>query len=303
MSRLSTITSWGHEIWERWKHDDAGTLAASVAFYAIFSLAPLLVLAVATAALVFGERAARGELSTQFAEFAGPAGAETLETILANASGPGGGGVLATIISLGVLFYGASKVFRQLQRSLNRIWNVRPDPKAGLKAIIWQQITGFLMVLSIGLLLAALVALSTFLSNLEGIISDIEGGTTLWMILNFVIQVGIITLLFAAVFKFVPQVQIDWAEIWPGAALTALFFMLGQFLLSFYLSRASVGSAYGAAGSLVALLAWLFYSIQILFFGAEFTQVFVLRRKKEIRPRKNAISAPDPLLGDEYPIS
>lgn len=301
MSRLATIKSWAQELWQQWQDDDAGTLAASVAFYAIFSLAPLLVLAVATAALIFGERAAQGELSAQIAEFAGPAGAEILETILANASAPGRGGLIATIISVAVLFYGASKVFRQLQKSLNRIWNIRPDPKAGLRGMIWQQITGFLMVLSIGLLLMIFIVLSTILSNLEGIVSDMDSGGTTWMLLNFLIQFGIFTLLFAAIFKFVPLARIDWSELWPGAALTALLFMLGQFLLSFYLSRASVGSAYGAAGSLVVVLAWLFYSIQILFLGAEFTQVFTLRRDKKIRPRKNAIAIPGSNLGKEHP--
>lgn len=289
MAPVKKLKSWGQEIWQRWKEDDASTLAASVAFYAIFSLAPLLVLAVAIAALVFGEQAAQGELTSQLEEFVGSAGAEAFQTILANAAQPGGGGIIATIISLAILIYGASKVFAQLQKSLNRIWDVRSDPDAGIKGLAWRHITGFAMVFGIGVLLIALIALSTFLSNLQGFVGDVPGGATIWMTLNFVVQAGIITVLFAAIFRYIPQVQIEWSDVWLGAAFTAVLFLIGQFLLGIYLSQASPGSAYGAAGSLVALLAWLFFSVQILFVGAEFTQVYARRRDRQIRPDKNAV--------------
>lgn len=301
MSRAREAKSMGQDIWQNWKEDDAGTLAASVAFYAIFSLAPLLVLAVAIAGLVFGEQAAQGELAAQMEQWVGSAGAESMQGIIASAGQPGGGGIFATIFSLAVLFYGASKVFSQLHKSLNRIWDVRIDPNAGFKVTLRRHLTGFVMVIGLGLLLMALIVLSTFLSNLEAFVGDVPGGSTTWMVLNFIVQAGVITLLFAAIFKYVPDVQIEWADVWLGAAFTAVLFVIGQFVLSYYLSSAGPASAYGAAGSFVALLLWIFYSTQILFLGAEFTQVYSAHEDRHIEPTEHAIPEEEAFRQGEQP--
>ncbi|QDG49671.1 YihY/virulence factor BrkB family protein [Persicimonas caeni] len=274
---------------QEWKEDDAQTWAASVAFYTMFSLAPLLVLAVALASFIFGERAARGELVTQMETMVGPGGAETIQTILANASGPGGGGVIATIISVALLLLGASKVFGELQKAMNRIWDVRSDPNEGWRGAARKRLTGFAMVLGIGLFLLAAIAASTFLSNIQQFVGEVPGGPVVWTALNFVVSLLIIGFLFAALFKYVPDVEIEWSDVWFGAGITAALFALGKLALGIYLSHASVGSAYGAAGSLVVLLAWIFYSAQIFFFGAEYTQVHAKQRGRSIQPNEHAI--------------
>jgi len=302
MVSVQTVTSWGKDVWQSWSEDDGGTLAASVAFYAIFSLAPLLVLAVAIAGLVFGEQAAQGQLTAQIEQWVGSAGAEAVQTMLASAGQPGGGGIVATIVSLALLFYGASKVLLQLQKALNRVWNVRPDPEGGLREVVRKRLMGFVLVLGIGVFLIALIALSTFLGNIETLVGNVPGGASIWMVLNFAIQVALITVLFGAVFKYIPDVEIAWSDVWRGAGLTALLFVLGQFALSLYLSTASVGSAYGAAGSLVALLAWIFYSTQILFLGAEFTDVYMRRRGRRIKPDKHAVREERGFSREEQPV-
>ena len=290
MARTEEVKTIAKETWQDWKDDDAGTWAASVAFYTIFSLAPLLVVAVAVAGFVFGEQAAQGELAAQMEQWVGSAGAEVVQTAIANASEPGSGqGILATIVGIVLLLLGACKVFSQLQQALNRVWDMRTDPEAGLLGAARKRLTGFVMVLGVGVLLMALIALSTVLSSIQAFVGDVPGGSTTWMIVNLLIQVGVITLLFALIFKYVPDVQIEWSDVWFGAAVTAVLFVIGQIALSYYLSRGSVGSAYGAAGSLVVLLAWIFYSAQILFMGAEFTQTYARHRGRRIEPSEEAI--------------
>ncbi|MFU8805412.1 MAG: YihY/virulence factor BrkB family protein [Bradymonadaceae bacterium] len=293
--------SMGQDIWQNWKEDDAGTLAASVAFYAVFSLAPLLVLAVAIAGLIFGEQAAQGELAAQMEQWVGSAGAEAAQGVIASAGQPGGGGIFGTIFSIAVLLYAASKIFTQLHKSLNRIWDVRTDPDVGIRGTIRKHITGFAMVLGIGILLVALIILSGFLANLEAFVGDVPGGEGTWMVLNFIVQGAILTFIFAAIFKYVPEVEVEWSDVWLGGAVTAVLFVIGSIALSFYLAQAGPASAYGAAGSLVALLLWIFYSTQILFAGAEFTQVYTRHRGRRIEPSEHAVPEKEAFSGGEQP--
>jgi membrane protein len=282
------------ETYQEWKDDDAQTWAASVTFYTVFSLAPLLVLAVAIAGFVFGEEAASGELAGQVETMVGPAGAEVVQTTIASATGPGSSkGILATIISLVLLFLGASKVFAELQKALNRIWDVRTDPDAGWRGLVRKRIAGFAMVLGVGLLLILALAASAILSGIEQIAGNVVGGPWLWEGINFIASIAIIGLVFAALFKYVPDVEIEWRDVWFGAALTALLFTIGKFALGIYLAHGNLGSGYGAASSLVILLAWIYYSAQIFFMGAEFTQVRAHRRGHEIRPDSHAIPLDD----------
>lgn len=276
------------EAGQEWSDDDATTLAGAVAYYAVFSLAPILVLLVAIAQFVYGAQAARGEIAAQFEAMMGKSGAEVVQSVLANASA-GGAGLIATITSVALILIGATAVFAQLQTSLNRIWDVQTDPEMGLKGTIRKRLIGLGMVFGIGALVVATVALSTFLTNLQAYVPSVPGAQSLWVALEFVVSFGVLVLAFALLFKYVPDVEIDWSDVWIGAAITAFLFVLGKLALGYYFSHGSVGSAYGAASSLIVLLAWIYYSTLIVFYGAEFTQVYATHSGHAIEPSAHAV--------------
>jgi membrane protein len=238
----------------------------------MLSIAPLLVVVVSIAGLVYGEAAARGELAQQLEGLAGPQGAEFVQSALANASHPAGG-VIATSIGIIVLVFGASGVFIELQSSLNRIWGVPSKASGGVWGFIRTRLFSFLMILSIGFLLLASLALSAALSATSRYFAE-DSSSLWWQFINQVVSFGVITFLFALIFKLLPDTEIAWKDVWVGAALTAVLFTIGKYLIGLYLGNSSVGSAYGAAGSLAVFLIWVYYSSQILFFGAEFTKVY-----------------------------
>lgn len=276
---------------QEWQDDKTPRLAAALAYYTVFSLAPLLIIAIAIAGAVFGEEAARGEIVGQIQGLVGQQGAEVIEAAIENAHQPGSNtGRIASLISIVALIFGASGVFAQLQDALNTVWEVETKPGRGIKNFLRKRVLSFSMVLGIGFLLivsllisAALSALSTYLSGF------IPGADFLWQIFNFVFSFAVITLLFAMMYKLLPDVKITWNDVWIGAIITALLFTIGKWLLGVYLARGSFGSTYGAAGSLVIILAWVYYSAQILFFGAEFTQVYARRYGSRIVPDEHAI--------------
>lgn len=277
------------EAFQEWQDDKASRLAAALAYYTVFSLAPLVIIAIAIAGAVFGEEAARGEIVGQIQGLVGQAGAEVIETAIQNANRPDARGGVASLISVVVLLFGASGVFAELQDSLNTVWDVQPKPGRGVSGFIKKRILSFSMVLGIGFLLmvsliltAVLSAFSTYMSHL------LPGVGWFWEILNFVISFGVITLLFAMIYKFLPDVKITWNDVLIGAIITALLFTIGKTVLGMYLGQGTFGSTYGAAGSLVIVLAWVYYSAQILFFGAELTQVYASRYGSRIVPNKDA---------------
>ena len=272
-----------------WKDDGALDLGAALAYYTIFSLAPLLLIVTAVAGLVWGREAVQGQLVGQMRGIVGSQGAEAIQTMVANA-GKQGTGVLATIVGLVTILFGATGVFVQLQSALDHIWNVEPKPGAGIWSFIRTRMISFGMVLGIGFLLlvslvvtAAVAALGTWATGL------LPGGETLINILTFVVSFALITLLLAMIYKVLPDVEIAWRDVWIGAAVTALLFTIGKFLIGLYLAHSTVASTYGAAGSLVVLLLWIYYSSQILFLGAEFTEVYATRYGSRIRPSKHAV--------------
>ncbi len=286
--RVQSIFKLIKEAFGEWQQDKASMLAAALAYYTVFSIAPLLVIAIAIAGAVFGEDAAQGEIVSQINQLVGQEGAEAIETILANADRPQLGS-LASIISVVVLFIGASGVFAQLQEALNIVWNVKAKPNAGIWDFIRKRLLSFGMVLAIGFLLLVSLILSAILSGIGKLeINLLPGLTPVWQIVNFVVSFGAIALLFALIYKYLPDAKIDWKDVWIGAIITALLFTIGKSLIGLYLGRGSLGSAYGAAGSLIVFLAWVFYSAQILLFGAEFTQVYALKYGKKIRPDNHA---------------
>jgi len=272
-----------------WKEDDALSLGAALAYYTVFSLAPLLVVVIAVAGLAFGREAVEGQLVHQIDGLIGRQGAEAVQTMIAHTARTGSGG-LAAVIGLVTILFGASGVFTQLQKSLNKIWEVEPRPDQGISGLVRARALSFGMVLAIGFLLlvsliaaAALAALDTYLTGL------LPGLETLLQVLSFLLSLALVTLLFAMIFRYLPDVRIAWRDVWLGALVTSLLFAVGKVLIGLYLGHSSTASSYGAAGSLVVLLLWIYYSAQILFFGAEITQVHARRAGRPIAPDEHAV--------------
>jgi membrane protein len=262
------------ETYKNWSGHQAPRLGASVAFYTLLSFAPLLVLIAAVIALVFSKQAAHKDLVDQARQMIGNRGATTVDSLLTNAQKPSSG-ILASIIAFVTLLFGASGVFMELRSALNTIWNAKPQGSTGWKGMIKDRLFSFGMVLSVGFLLLVSLLLSAalqFIGKFFGQVIPIPPAAL--EAINFLLSFLVITVLFALLFKFVPAVQIGWRDVLVGAVGTALLFTIGKGLLGLYLGKASVGSAYGAAGSLVAVIVWVYYSAQIFFFGAEFTRVY-----------------------------
>jgi membrane protein len=254
--------------------DSVPRLGAAMAYYTVFSLAPLLMIAIGIVSLAFGREAAREQILSQLQDLVGSTGAKAIEAMLQNASSPSSG-VLATIIGVITLFVGASGVFGELQASLNTIWDVPVREGGGFWRFIKDRFLSVLMVLGTGFLLLVSLILSAGLaaagSFLLGVLPLPEGVLHL---LNFALSFAMITVLFALIYKILPDAPIAWRDVWIGSILTAFLFEVGKLLIGLYIGKANFASSYGAAGSLVVILVWVYYSTQILLFGAEFTEVF-----------------------------
>ncbi len=277
------------ESFQEWQKDGALDLGAALAFYTIFSLAPLLLVALAVAGLLWDRGQIQGQLLAEIQGLMGPQGAQAVQTMLANA-GRHGSGLLATVIALVTILFGATGVFVQLQSSLNKVWNVEARPGLGVWSFVKTRLISFGMVLGIGFLLLVSLVVSTAVSALgKWATGLLPGSEALMQGVTFVVSFAFITLLFALMFKLLPDVEIGWRDVWIGAVVTALLFTLGKFLIGLYLGKSSVSSTYGAAGSLVIVLLWIYYSSQILFLGAEFTQVYATRYGSQIKPSQHAV--------------
>lgn len=286
--KITPIFSLLKEAFQEWQKDKAPLLAAALAYYTVFSITPLLVIAIAIAGAVFGQEAAREELLIQINDLVGTQGAEAIKMALDNANQPQLGSV-ASLISVGVLLLGASGVFAQLQEALNTVWNITAKPNVGFWNFIQKRLLSFGMVLAIGFLLLVSLIISAILSGISKLdLSILPGLTSFWQLLNFTVSFAFITVLFALIYKYLPDVKIRWKDVWVGATITALLFSLGKYLIGLYLGQGSLGSTYGAAGSLIVFLAWVFYSAQILLFGAELTEVYARRYGRQIRPNRHA---------------
>lgn len=277
------------ETFSEWNQDKAERLAAALAYYTVFSLAPLLIIVIAIAGSVFGEQAARGEIVEQIQGLVGKDGAEFIQTAIQNAHKPKAGAI-ASIISVVVLLFGASWVFGALQDALNTIWGVQPKPGRNVISMVRSRFLSFTMILGVGFLLLVSLVISAALAAVVNFLGHaLPGFDLLWQLVNFILSFVIITLLFAMIYRILPDVKIAWSDVWIGAAITSLLFTIGKFLLGQYIGNSSFGSTYGAAGSLVVVLVWVYYSAQILFFGAEFTKVYTRKYGSGIVPNENAI--------------
>lgn len=287
------------QTFQEWQEDRVPVLAASLAYYTVFSLAPLLIIVIAVLSF-FGQGDAQSQIVQQLQGALGEDAAGLIRTMIEQRA-ERGGNVLATVIGVAILLVGATGVFSQLQTALNTIWDVRPDPESGgLWRIVRVRLLSLGMILTMGFLLLVSLVLSTALSaiasSLDGLL---PGSDLLWVALNWLLSLGIITLLFALLFQYLPDAKIPWRTVWVGALVTALLFVIGKELLGLYLSRGSVASAYGAAGSLVVLLLWVFYSAQIVLLGGEFTQVYTRRYAGGIEPAEHALKVNDKVVAND----
>lgn len=266
---------------QKWKQDDVSNMAAALAYYTAVSIAPLSLLIIVVAGFLWGaERAARAELMQYVQRSIGQEGAQFVEMIVRNADRPTFGSI-AGLIGLLTLIWGATNVFTHLQVSLNTIWNV-PQPDNVLLQNVKRRFLSFAMVLAIAFVLMVSLALSTALNALAGDVQQaLPGGDWVWRVGSFLFSTALTTILFAAIYKVIPDAVIDWGDVWLGAALTALLYGLGKFGLSYYLAQ--IGSSYGAAGSMIAFLLWVFFSAQILLIGAAFIQVYMADKRDERR--------------------
>jgi membrane protein len=278
------------ETFREWSEDKAVRLAAALAYYTVVALAPLLIIILAIAGLFFGRDAAQGQIVAQINSLVGEQSGEAIQGIIANASQPKSG-IIASIFGIAALLFGASGVFGELQEGLNTVWEVQPKPGRGIAGIIKDRFLSLTMVFGVGFLLLVSLVLSAGLSALgeylKGLLPLPE---VILQGLNFIISFVVISLLFAMLFKVLPDAKIAWNDVWIGAVITALLFTVGKFLLGLYIGRSSVGSAYGAAGSLIVILIWIYYSSQILFLGAEFTKVYATKYGSLIQPDEDAMA-------------
>ena len=275
-----------------WYEDSAPRLAASLAYYTLLSTAPLVLLSVSVAGLVFGEDAARGQIVAQLSHVVGAQAASVLEAIAKNAHEEPSG-LVSGVISVVLLLLGASGVFGELQTALNAMWGVKPKPGRGVRGFLRDRFLSFTMVLGVAFMLLVSLVISAGLSAAAHFFADaLPGGAAVWQALNFVISLGVITGLFALIFKVVPDAAVRWRDVWVGAGVTAFLFSIGKHVLGLYIGSSSIASSYGAAGSVVAYVVWVYYASQILFLGAEFTQAYARLEGKPIEPAPNAVSIP-----------
>ncbi|MEP6887234.1 MAG: YihY/virulence factor BrkB family protein [Nitrospirales bacterium] len=289
----SVQTWWGliNETFAKWSADKAPRLGAALSYYTVFSLVPLLVLTIAIAGLAFGKEAAQESMMSQIESLVGPQSAAAIKQMLEIAEKPSSG-MFASIIALGTLLLGASGVFAQLQDALNAVWGVEAKAGRGIWGTIKDRFFSLIAVLGTGFLLLVSLVLSATLAAAGKLFQGwLPGQEAVLHLANFVISFGVITLLFAMMFKLLPDAKVAWRDVWIGAGLTSLLFTIGKFLIGLYLGKADVGSAYGTAGSLVILLVWVYYSSQILLYGAEFTAVYANRYGSRIVGVHNNASA------------
>ena len=270
--------------------DECPRMAAALSYYTVFSLPPLLILLLLIAGAVFDPQQVQTTIQTQMGNLMGTQGAQEIGTIINQAERPGGRGIKA-LLGVAALVFGATGAFLQLQGALNRAWEVEPDPKAGgLKNFIFKRVLSLGMILGVAFLLVVSLAVSAAVSAMGGMLGRLVPGasTALAFVFDTAITFVVISFVFAAIFKVLPDAKIAWKDVWVGGLVTGALFTLGKFLLGFYLGRSNPGEAFGAAGSLALVLVWIYYSSMIVLFGAEFTQVWAIRKGRGIQPDKGA---------------
>jgi membrane protein len=276
---------------QEWLQDKAPQLGAALAYYTVFSLAPLILVLLAIVGVLFRDdpAGARDKITQQMSYFLDPGAVQVVQNIAQTASQPGKS-TIATIIGIALALFGASGVFGQLQDALNTIWGVKAKPGLGIWALLRARFLSFAMVAGVSFLLLVSLAIEAILKAFSQYVQSVlPGGIVIAVTVYLVFDCAVVVLLFAMIFKFLPDVKIQWRDVWIGAVMTAILFGIGKWLLGFYLGSGAAGSAYGAAGSLITLLLWVYYSSQILLFGAEFTQVYAAQAGRAFKPSEYAV--------------
>ncbi|WP_347157385.1 YihY/virulence factor BrkB family protein [Pontibacter chitinilyticus] len=270
--------------------NNALSLAAALAFNAIFSIPPLLIIIIRAAGFFYGQEAVSGRLADQISTAVGSGAAEGIQSIIENAQVSGSGG-LALWIGIGTLIFASTTFFATLQQSLNTVWNLKVKPTNNILYLIRERVFSFGIILSIALLLLVSFVISAAISILSGYLNKLLPDVGVWVIklVDFIVSVGLITVLFGLIFKYLPDAIIRWKDTLIGAGVTALLFTIGKFLISWYIGTSDPGSAYGAAGSIIIILIWIYYSSMIVLFGAEFTQQYANRFGQHVRPKRHAV--------------
>lgn len=271
-----------------WSNDKAPVLGASLAFYTLFSLSPLLVVIISIAGLWFSGPNASHQIFNQIGGLIGPENAASLQKMLVQPQHQSHG-IFAASAATVMLIFGAAGVFTQLQNALNQIWEVTQKPGQGIKGFIRHRLLSFAMVLGIGFLLLVSLVITAGMAAVGKYFGGHFGNLEwVWQILNNVVSFGVVALLFGLMFKYLPDVKVAWKDVWVGAFVTAFLFTLGKYFLGMYIGKSSLVSTYAAAGSLIVVLLWVYYSAQILFYGAELTQVFAYEAGRNVQPTSNA---------------
>src|SRR6184192_1130733 len=279
------------QTFSEWLEDKAPQLGAALAYYTVFSLAPLVLLLLAVVGFLFQKDPAGAwqKLTEQMSYFLDKSALEVVSNVAQKASQPNKG-LLATIIGILLALFGASGVFGQLQNALNTIWGVKAKPGAGIAGFIRSRFLSFAMVAGVCFLLLVSLVFEGLLKGFSHYIQAIfPGGIVIALVVYSIFDLAVVVLLFALIFKFLPDVKIQWRDVWIGALMTAVFFAIGKWALGLYLGSGTAASAYGAASSLITLLLWIYYSSQILLFGAEFTQVYADRAGGGVKPDEYAV--------------
>ena len=261
-----------------WQRDEAASMGAALAFYTLFSMAPLLLLVISVAGLVIGDDVARGLIHEQLVTLLGEQGASAIAAVL-TADDERSEGLIAAGVSLATLVLGATTVFAELRRDLDRIWQHEAKAAGGLRSFIGARLWSFGLVLTIGLLLMVSLVLSAAVTALGAYWAEsLPGSPLLLRALEFGVSMVVVTFLFAMIYKILPSVRLAWNDVWIGAAATSFLFWIGKWLIGIYIAKSAVASPFGAAGTLVIVIVWVYYSAQIFFLGAEFTRAYALRR-------------------------
>jgi membrane protein len=275
---------------KNWLDDYAPSMGAALAYYTVFSIAPLLIIVIAVAALIFGQDAAHAGILDQARGMIGENGAKAIEGMLASAQEPKRG-LLAGALGILAVVIGATSVFAELETNLNRIWKVEPEKGSGLWHFIHKRLLSIGMVLAIGFLLIISLVVSAMIAVWGKYWSGwFDGLEALYHAVNFVVSVAVIAVLFAMIYRFMPRVAIRWGDVWIGAFATSLLFSLGKLLIELYIGKSGLESTYGAAGALVVLLVWVYYSAQIFLLGAEFTKVYAESHGSRMRLKPRTVS-------------
>jgi len=277
------------ETWNKFIADNCMRVAAALAYYTVFALPPLLVIILQISGLLYDREAVQDRITQEISAVAGPEAASQIRTMIEHGASSDNG-LLGTVISVALLLVGASGAVAQLQAALNELWGVQPDPDASaFRHFLVKRILSFSMVLGIGFLLIVSLMATVILTAISETILPAAWSPHALQAIHFVVNFAMITALFAAIFRILPDAEVAWRDVWLGAAITSLLFIGGKFALGIYFSRSDIGSAFGAAGSLILVLAWIYYSGVILFLGAEFTHVYARLYGHGIAPASGAV--------------